>query len=51
MFRAQSDLSQQVWILMLLGLAHELQDDTSRAIVCHDEALAITEDHSESVNR
>ncbi|MFF2114309.1 protein kinase domain-containing protein [Rhodococcus koreensis] len=50
-FRTQNDLSQQVWILMLLGVAYELRDDTARGIVCHEEVLAITETHHESVNR
>ena len=41
-FRAQNDLSEQVWNLVMLGVAYTLQEETARAIVCHEEVLAIT---------
>lgn len=45
------DLSLQVWILVTLGLAYDLNGDTPRAIACHEKVLAITESHGESVYR
>ncbi|PBC35666.1 protein kinase [Rhodococcus sp. ACS1] len=50
-FGARANLSERVWILMMLGLAYELQGDATRAITCHQQVLDITEAHGESVFR
>lgn len=42
-FGARSNLSDQVWILLMLGVAYELQGDASRAIDCHEQVLDTTE--------
>lgn len=44
-------LGTSVWDLMTLGLAHDLAGDTARAVACHEEVLAITEQHGECVYR
>ncbi|MFD7009206.1 hypothetical protein [Rhodococcus jostii] len=50
-FGARRNLSDQVWILLMLGLAYELQGDAPRAIACHERVLDTTEAHGESVFR
>ncbi|MFC7448078.1 protein kinase domain-containing protein [Rhodococcus daqingensis] len=50
-FVAQGHLYSQVLVLLHLGWACELQQDTAGALVCHERALAITESHGESVCR
>ncbi|MFE3757971.1 protein kinase [Nocardia tengchongensis] len=50
-FAAQGDLLAQVLVLLTLGWAHELQQDTARALEYHEKALTITESHGESVYR
>ncbi|WP_345342917.1 ATP-binding protein, partial [Rhodococcus olei] len=50
-FAEQGDLLAQVLVLLALGWAHELQQDTARALKCHEKVLAITESHGESVYR
>lgn len=45
------DLGTHVWDLLILGVAHDLDDNFERAIACHEEVLAITEKHGESVYR
>ncbi|WP_024796815.1 ATP-binding protein [Tomitella biformata] len=50
-FEACDDLTEQTWILVMLGLAYELQGDSSRAMDCHERVLALTESRGESVFR
>ncbi|MGW5152050.1 protein kinase domain-containing protein [Rhodococcus koreensis] len=50
-FAAHGDLFAQVWVLLALGWARELQQDTAGALDCHEKALEITESHGESVYR
>lgn len=45
------DLGTYVWDLLILGVAYDLDDNFERAIECHEELLAITEKHGESVFR
>ena len=50
-FAAKGDLFGQVWVLLTLGWVHELGQDTAGALERHEEALAITTSHGESVYR
>ncbi|MGW0173960.1 protein kinase domain-containing protein [Rhodococcus sp. NPDC003322] len=50
-FAARGDLYTQVCVLLTLGWAHELRQDTASALECHEKILAITESHGESVYR
>ncbi|KXF56488.1 LuxR family transcriptional regulator [Rhodococcus sp. SC4] len=50
-FRAEGDILRQVECLLGLALACGLLGDTARAVACHQEVLAITELHGESVHR
>ncbi|MGW4339445.1 protein kinase domain-containing protein [Rhodococcus koreensis] len=48
---AAHDVHAQVLVILYLGWARELQQDTAGALECYEEALAITESHGESVHR
>ncbi|GAA4489750.1 hypothetical protein GCM10023094_51840 [Rhodococcus olei] len=50
-FRDRGDTTAVVAALMLHGWVHALRGDDNRALACHDEALAITQSHGESVYR
>nr|AIU93532.1 hypothetical protein LRS1606.98 [Rhodococcus sp. NS1] len=50
-FAAHGDTPAQVRALLMLGWAHALQSDASKALECYEQALAITEEHGESVSR
>ncbi|PBC39266.1 protein kinase [Rhodococcus sp. ACS1] len=50
-FTAQGDLHAQVLVLLTLGWARELQQDTTGALECREKALTITESRGESVYR
>ncbi|QSE90769.1 protein kinase [Rhodococcus pseudokoreensis] len=50
-FAARGDLLAQVLVLLTLGWARELKQDTAGALECYEKILAITESHGESVWR
>ncbi|OYD61365.1 protein kinase domain-containing protein [Rhodococcus sp. OK302] len=50
-FDARGDLTLQVGVLHILGLAYDLLGESQRSIGCYEKALAITESHGESVYR
>ncbi|WP_063043378.1 protein kinase domain-containing protein [Nocardia pseudovaccinii] len=50
-FTAQGDISGQVWALLGLVWAHELQEDSTTAISYQEKVLAITESCGDSVHR
>ncbi|MFC9555223.1 protein kinase [Rhodococcus sp. NPDC056960] len=50
-FSAHGDVGVRVWILMMLGVAYDLDGNSKRAVACHREVIDITESQGESVFR
>lgn len=50
-FVEEGELSLQVWGLVGLGFAYELQGNSARAVTCHQQVLEITEAREELVYR
>ncbi|MDR7172922.1 non-specific serine/threonine protein kinase [Nocardia kruczakiae] len=50
-FTAQGDIYGQIWALLGLVWAHELQEDSATAISYQEKVLAITESRGDSVHR
>ncbi|MFV9456510.1 protein kinase domain-containing protein [Rhodococcus sp. NM-2] len=45
------DLTQHVWILVMLGVGYDLLGESNQAIACFNDALSITEAHDETMYR